>query len=104
MTEKQILQEMIGLMYELKDSVFEYDLDNYNKENVEGTMEDFELEDMEDFLKKYPYMKYIPYGVIYDWQKFYNAEYLSAGWCGCCSPERLLEVLRDEKAAKENLK
>jgi hypothetical protein len=99
MTEKDILQELIGLAYYLQEEAF-IDLvdknEKYDREYTLGYMEDYEIEDMDKFLEEYPYMKAISYGVLFGLQKYYNSEYLCAGWCGCVSPERLVEQLKQE--------
>lgn len=45
--------------------------------------EDYEKEDMENLYRKYPELMYIisPY-LMYRLQKFYNNEFMCAGWCG----------------------
>lgn len=99
MTEKEILQELIGLAYSFQEEAF-IDLvdknEKYDREFTLGYMEDYEIKDMDKFLEEYPYMKTISYGVLFGLQKYYNSEYLSAGWCGCTSPERLVEQLKQE--------
>ena len=97
MTEKEILQELIGLIYDCSEcEYFDFKYYNYDATSVLGMMEDYEIEDMENFLKKYPYMKCIPYGLLYEMQRDYNSDVLCAGWCGCCSPERLVEFMYDK--------
>ena len=63
---------------------------DYNGKSVQGCMDKYEIEDMEDFLNKYPFMKLLDYEVVYELQKYYNSEWLCAGWCCCVIPEEII--------------
>lgn len=98
MTDKETLQELIGLMYECRDWLYGLDrFKQYNKEDIIEEMEDYEIKDMASLLEKYPYLNYIPYGVLYAWQQYYNSEVLCAGWCECTTPEHLIEIIKKHK-------
>lgn len=57
-------------------------------------VEDFEQEDMNNFYKKYPNLKIIPFNVMLYLQRYYNSEMLSAGWCGTANPDNLIKFLK----------
>lgn len=100
MEEKEIIEKICSLIYYLKkDEILEY-CDFCEREQCLGMMEDYEIEDMDEFFKKFPFMKLFSYGAIYELQKYYNSEYLCAGWCGCTNPERLAKML--DQIKKEN--
>ncbi|MBO7526366.1 MAG: hypothetical protein J6T74_00545 [Clostridia bacterium] len=101
MTERETLQELIGLAYDLQEEVFidftDKTTEKYDRENTLGCMEDYEVKDMDKYLEEYPFLKAISYGVLYSLQKYYNSEWLCAGWCGCCPPDRLVILLEQAK-------
>ena len=97
MTEKEIVIKLMELYFDLHEEItWDDDFEaKYNREDVLGDMEEYEIEDMDEFIEKYPYMNSIPYGIVYAMQKYYNAEYLCAGWCGCATPETLIKVFSE---------
>lgn len=97
MTEKEIVIKLMELYFDLHEEITVYDdfETKYNREDFLGCMEEYEIEDMDEFIEKYPYMNSIPYGIVYLMQKYYNAEWLCAGWCGCASPETLIEIFSE---------
>ena len=58
-------------------------------------IDDYALADMNEFLDEYPYMRCIPFGILYELQRTCNADELSAGWCGCFEPRYMLYVLEN---------
>lgn len=90
--ERSIIEKISYLInYLVKKQEFEY-CDFCERNQCLGMMEDYEIEDMDEFFEKYKFMKIFSYSAIYELQKYYNSEFLSAGWCGCTSPENLAEI------------
>ena len=93
MTEKEIVIKLMELYFDLHGEIIYYDDFNVksNREDVLWCMHKWEIKDMDEFMKEYPYMDKIPYGIVYLMQKYYNAEWLGARWCGCATPETLVK-------------
>ncbi len=87
--------KLIELILKKRDEIdFDFE-DMGNRNDCEGMLEDYELKDVDAFFEKYPYLKVIPYELMWNVLKYYNSEFLCAGWCGCPSLERLLEFLEE---------
>ena len=107
LTDEEILQRLIKYIYKHYHNKFEFDdveckikrkNDNiwYNRRYIkEYGLDDYELNDMMDFLETYPYMKCISFEVLHDIQKTCNSDVLCAGWCGCFEPRYMLFCLEE---------
>ena len=67
--------------------------------------EDYEKESMTKLYKENPKLMYMisPY-LMFRLQKFYNSEYLCAGWCGCESLEHIYNFAREYVNNDDNFK
>ena len=96
----EMLKKIIDAIYNIYKQTdgWEFDVENedLNGKTVESIMDNYEEKDMNDFLKRYPYMKLLSYDVVYYLQKFYNGDYLCAGWCGCATPKEIIEKYGDK--------
>lgn len=96
--EKEILQKLVGLIYEFQDYLgFNLEKDRYFGKSSCSCLEDYEEEDMDRFYKEYPYCKIIPYRIMLEAQRFYNGQELDAIWCNAYDPESLIECFERVK-------
>lgn len=103
--EKEILQKLIGLIYELQDDI-DINLRQdkfFSKESCRNDLEDCEERDMDKFYGNYPYCKIIPYRIMLAVQREYNQREMCARWCGAYSPKILVDFLEDLKLGKYNI-
>lgn len=104
LTDEQVLQRLITYIYK---HYRKFDFDDveckvkrknntfwYNRRYIkEYRLDDYELNDMLEFLEQYPYMKCISFEVLHDMQQTCNSNALDAGWCGCFEPRYMLFCL-----------
>ena len=108
LTDEQVLQRLITYICKHYHK-FEFDdleckvkrkNDNiwYNRRYIkEYGLDNYELDDMLEFLEQYPYMNCISFEVLHDMQQTCNSDALDAGWCGCFEPRYMLYVLERSK-------
>ena len=107
LTDEEVLQRLIKHIYRYYNKYGngcfttskEYDLKptdetlDYHKYITEYLIDDYALNDMVEFLEKYPYMQCISFGILHEMQEKCNADGLDAGWCGCFEPRYMLYIL-----------
>lgn len=67
--------------------------------------EDYEKKDMTKLYKDNPKLMYMisPY-LMFRLQKFYNSEFLCAGWCGCTSLNNIYDLVKDYIETDDNFR
>ena len=80
---------------------FDVEYEDFSDKTLEKEMDDYEKKDVDDFLKRYPYMKLLSRSVVYELQKYFNNDWLCAGWCCCACPEELIEKYVNKMGNKE---